>query len=339
MNYLRQDLENECKNSSYYYYKPLNALDVWLLILRSTSHNIQQAIEKYQRDHALIFGFHQGAVTHYLSAKGYLSCLKYFVMDLKYYVGQEAADEAAAGGHYECLKFIGEVNPKITWKYDSAQKAANGGNLLCLEYCHNRGAHISLPEIQTAASLGNLEMVKYVRPHVGPNCANYYTSFAASKGRLNILQYAVESGDGLAENVCLRAVEGDHYDCLVYAHQNGGIIDEECIHAALKFGAIKCAMYLLEHTKITPGSSVVFGDHAFRGPFLTVDLLKMLHNQGAIWSNYPCAKAILRGSVECLRFVLETGASKSEYGLYGQAISKKDWRDYFKVLEEHNGTY
>jgi hypothetical protein len=330
LNCLREDL----KKDTWKYWRLADNLDIWLVIIRSISRSSRYIISKYQREHDLLIGFSKGAVNEYFSAKGFLSCLKYATIDLKYHIGTDTAEEAVTGGHFECLKFIAETNPKICWS-NVIEKAAKGGNYDCLVYCHQYG--ISFNMLEDSAASGNLEMVKYIRPHFKSEYTNRYTLQAAKNGHLKILQYAVEIGDGLDTNTCIAASESDSsYECLVYAHQNGIKLEERCLRGALTPRAYKCALYLLANFRLDPGF-VVFKYHEV--PFGNLEILEALHRQGVKWGSDTLFSVIKGGDLECLRYVLQLGVKSSYRSCYSAAIMHNNWRDYFKLLEEYNHPY
>lgn len=327
-------LDDDLKKDTWTNWRSFNKLDIWLLILRSVSRKLHGIIDRLRHERGIVLGFAKGAVNQYFSAKGYFSCLQYTTTTLRYHVGTAEAEEAVTGGHFGCLKFIAS-NAKISW--DSVvQKAAKGGNLQCLEYCHAHG--ISSNMLDDSAALGNLEMLKYIRPHLNSDFVNRYTIQAAKNNRLNILQYAVESGDGLDQSICIHACESDrNYECLVYAHQHGAALDDRCLQVALLHGAYKCALYVLPHVQFRAEDFIVFPHYEV--PCGDLELLKALHHKGVVWGIYTYTSVIQGGNLECLRFLLTVFRGYPYHSCYSSAVAHSNWHEYFTLLEEFERKY
>ncbi len=86
-----------------------------------------------------------------------------------------------------------------------------------------------------------------------------------------------------------------------------------------------------------PGSEPVF--QYTSAIIVDLEYLKLLHERGAIWGNWTCNTAIKSGDVECLRYVLDTGAAPKYDYLYEEAIAQNNWFEFFKVIEDLGGTF
>lgn len=101
-------------------------------------------------------------------------------------------EEAAYGGHLECLKYLHEHN--YPWSWDTTYYAAMEGHLECLKYAYENGCPWN----------------------------EHITEYASRKGHLECLKYALENGCPMDKVLCMEySITGCHLECVKYLQQNG----------------------------------------------------------------------------------------------------------------------
>ena len=102
-----------------------------------------------------------------------------------------------------------------------------------------------------------------------------FTTNAAGKGNLKLLQYLHRKGCLWDETTCEKAARNGHLDCLKYLHEEGcPWNDRACIWAA-KYGHLEC--------------------------------LKYAHKNGCPWHEWVTLLAIKHGHLDCLSYAVENG--------------------------------
>jgi hypothetical protein len=101
-------------------------------------------------------------------------------------------EEAAYGGHLECLKYLHENN--YPWDWDTPYYAAMEGHLECLKYAHENRCPWN----------------------------EHITEYASRKGHFECLKYAVENGCPMDKISCIeQSILNCHLECVKYLQQNG----------------------------------------------------------------------------------------------------------------------
>ena len=97
---------------------------------------------------------------------------------------------------------------------------ALSGNLVLLQYLHEKGCPWNEKTCSGAARIGHLECLKYLHEKGCP--WNERTCWAAARGgHFDILKYLHEKGCPWNERTCSEAASGGHFDILKYLHENG----------------------------------------------------------------------------------------------------------------------
>lgn len=86
----------------------------------------------------------------YAAQCGFLGCFRVLIEDFKYRLGQASANNAAANGHLDILKYIQTRNVDTKWNCYAVYNAASGGHLDCLRYLHEHGWPMSLRDALVA---------------------------------------------------------------------------------------------------------------------------------------------------------------------------------------------
>ena len=110
--------------------------------------------------------------------------------------------------------------------------------------------------INTAAEMGNLEMLKYCFSNDCPCCERASFLQAAVNGHLDCLRFLfakVEPSRKTEEEAAYQAVCRGHMDILKYFVEERKISEEvksECVGNAARYGGLDCIKYLVEEAKV-----------------------------------------------------------------------------------------
>ena len=128
-------------------------------------------------------------------------------------------EQVAATNKLELLKWAREEK-ECKWDAETIMTAASQGNLEMLKYCVANKCPIDKEACANAAESGNLECLKYLREEVKAPWDWYIAFLAAQNGHLHILEYLVERKfDKYNEGACKLAARNGHFDCLKYLHE------------------------------------------------------------------------------------------------------------------------
>ena len=127
--------------------------------------------------------------------------------------------------------------------------AASQGNLEMVKYCVANECPIDERACAWAARCGHLEVLKYLREEVKAPWDSDTASWAASNGHLHILEYLVERKyDQFKMYACFLAAEYGHLDCLKYLHETAKAPwDYDAIRSAHENNHPDCVQYLLDN--------------------------------------------------------------------------------------------
>ena len=147
----------------------------------------------------------------------------------------------------ELLKWVREEK-KCKWDYRMIRTAASQGNLEMVKYCVANGCPIGERACENAAENGRLEVLKYLREVKAP-WDRWTAAGAARNGHLHILEYLVERKyDKFHVFACWWAAENGHLDCLKYLHETAKAPwDEDAIRSAHEENQTECVQYLLDN--------------------------------------------------------------------------------------------
>lgn len=116
------------------------------------------------------------------------------------------------------------ARPECMW---SMWLAAEKGHVGCLRYVHENSEVVDC-KICLVCNAGTVAEI-------------------ASRGNLEMLQYAHEHGVPWNEYACLEAAENGHLECLRYAHEHGCPWDESIVYCCIYSDNSKCLQYILEN--------------------------------------------------------------------------------------------
>ena len=156
--------------------------------------------------------------------------------------------EVAKTNKLELLKWTREEK-KCEWRdYRMIRTAASQGNLEMVKYCVANGCPIGERACENAAENGRLEVLKYLREVKAP-WDRWTAAGAARNGHLHILEYLVERKyDKFHVFACWWAAENGHLDCLKYLHETAKAPwDEDAVRKAHENKHPECLQYLLDN--------------------------------------------------------------------------------------------
>ncbi|GFH44208.1 hypothetical protein CTEN210_00682 [Chaetoceros tenuissimus] len=199
---------------------------------------------------------------------------------------------AAGKGHLQCIKFLYENGccRKITERIYDCQSAARHGQLECLRYLKEQAWPVDTSVIFEAAEAGHLHCIEYLRSVGCPWNAIY------------VGEDEIQVDDSHAGDV-MEACAGSSLECLRYCHDNGCNADfNACCIAAVRNGKIDCIEYL--RSKGCQWSSE-FTEAAAEHDQL--DCLQYLYGNGCPWNQNICVKSVHGDASRCLQYLHENG--------------------------------
>jgi hypothetical protein len=124
--------------------------------------------------------------------------------------------------------------------------------------------------------------------------------FAAKRGLLNCLMFALLHKGTCKNNICSTAAANGHLECLMYARTNRCLWDEDtCINAAAN-GHLGCLKYAHEN-----GCSWDDGTCAYAAENGHLDCLKYAVEHNCECGTATCTFAAKKGHLDCLKFAIE----------------------------------
>ena len=148
----------------------------------------------------------------------------------------------------ELLKWAREEK-KCDWDSGTISSAASQGNLEMVKYCVANECPINEYACENAARYGHLECLKYLREEAKAPWDKYTATWAAQNGHLHILEYLVERKyDKYDAYACYYAAVHGHLDCLKYLRETAKAPwDSEAVEGAHENNHLECLQYLLDN--------------------------------------------------------------------------------------------
>ena len=148
----------------------------------------------------------------------------------------------------ELLKWAREEK-KCEWDEETIRTAASQGNLEMVKYCVANECPISVFACAFAATKGHLEILKYLHEEAKAPWSSSTAAWAAKNGHLHILEYLVEREfDQFDEYACMLAATHGHLDCLKYLHETAKVPwDYLAVRWAHQNNHPECLQYLLDN--------------------------------------------------------------------------------------------
>ena len=162
----------------------------------------------------------------------------------------------------ELLKWAREEK-KCDWNELTIMTAASQGNLEMVKYCVANECPVDEGACTNAAENGHLEILKYLREEVKAPWNSWTADWAAERGHLHILEYLVERKyDHFVEHACENAAMCGYLDCLKYLHETAKAPwNFQAVYYAHKKNHPECVQYLLDNNCPLPqGWSYAHGD-------------------------------------------------------------------------------
>eukprot|EP01032_Pedospumella_encystans_P009586 gene9586-11273_t len=168
------------------------------------------------------------------------------------------AEQAARGGHLECLKYLRELG--CEWDKYLLVVAAKEGHVNILHYAHEHGlcwtpndpyAKKTRPDLHKLTPLvaavrgGHLVCVQYLLDS-GATLEYNICGIACEHGHLDILKLLHAHGAELSNNTCFFAMWHNHVSCLRYLVDHGCSLDPQASTDAARRGHLAMLMYVVE---------------------------------------------------------------------------------------------
>ena len=148
----------------------------------------------------------------------------------------------------ELLKWAREEK-ECEWDERTIMTAASQGNLEMVKYCVANECPVDEWTCKCAARYGHLECLKYLHEEAKAPWDSHTAEWAAQNGHLHILEYLVERKyDQYSVLACEVAAQNGQLDCLKYLHETAKAPwDEDAIRSARKNNHPDCVQYLLDN--------------------------------------------------------------------------------------------
>lgn len=191
---------------------------------------------------------------------------------------------------------------------DRMRCAIETGSYPLVVYLHE--LHFPFPREANvlAASLGNLDCLKYILAHTDRNSSDIGVCAAAAlSGSLGCLKHARESACPWTATACKNAARVGSLSCLKYLHANGCLWDEQTCTQAAQCGQLECLKYA--HKNGCGWSPAVCLAAALDGH---LSCLQYAHEEGLPFPKDLCAYAVHGGHLECLQYAHNHGCFWNE---------------------------
>ncbi len=202
---------------------------------------------------------------------------------LKDFDAQKDTDWCAIAAEHGMLEFLHYfVERKAPLDFYAVRLAAENGHLSCLNYLHSLYARTSKPI--------DYKTFNYI--HV------------IEHGHVNVLQFLVEHGRPISENMCAHAAKCGQLTCLHYLLERSPLRSVHITTAAAASNNVHCLQYTVER-RCTVGMPT----------WQAASACKSAHNLQFLFTAYPSFVvpvelaniACRTGSVDCLRLLYEHG--------------------------------
>ena len=127
--------------------------------------------------------------------------------------------------------------------------AASQGNLEMVKYCVANECPVDEWTCKCAARYGHLECLKYLHEEAKAPWDSHTAEWAAQNGHLHILEYLVERKyDQFSEHACQFAAMCGHLDCLKCLHGTAKVpLNDFAVRGAHERYQTECLQYLLDN--------------------------------------------------------------------------------------------
>jgi hypothetical protein len=235
------------------------------------------------------------------AGNGHLSCLQ-FAHEQACPWDQFVCREAALQGQLECLRFLFQQGCPHNHNV-MCSLAAQGGNVLVLQYVIEYGCTLDAHVCYTAAYYGNLACLQCAREYGCPWDSGTCEA-AACSGQLECLRYALVHGCPLSRSLCTRAGRTGHLECLILARAHSAFWEQTtCVEIALG-GHVDCFQYAATH-----GCPMHYDKCTITAArYGRVSILRFIYKQTGELVIGTCMEAASQGQLECLQYAHKQGS-------------------------------
>ena len=299
---------------------------------------------------------------------GQVACLQYLHEHGNCLVDEWTCVAASRGGYLACLRYAHEQG--APWHSLVCEMAARQGSMDCLQYAHEHGCPWIFETCTGAAETGHLDCLRYAHEN-GCEWNNWVLHMSIVEGHLDCLKYGIEGGCPFdADKLLLIATEHGRLECLQYLMESAVLADhitglreesrERIVRGALRgrdFAVHKnetksaesrrvaseegCFEYLMQRRfSGVPERVEAFEIHKMRlqkvadaeplATFLVrrglLRCLAAVYDRGLLteWSTQLCTIAAEKDYVDCLRFLHTHGCPWDE-DTCDQAVLFNSW--------------
>lgn len=207
---------------------------------------------------------------------GQLDILKW-AQDQRCEMSESLFDYAASGGHLETIEWLEKTIDKSRRIWQMYKQAAFSGQIPVLQWLQTRG---------------------YRREEVH----NSFCVWAAMKGKLNVLQWALREHHCPWDQTGARAARGGHLELLQWALQNGCPYEPSISAGAALHGQLHVLKWLRERQY--PWDERTCAAAADTGH---LEIIKWARANNCPWGVHTCHNAALHGHLEILKWARANG--------------------------------
>ena len=197
-----------------------------------------------------------------------------------------------------------------------------------LVLCSKENGHFDPAATIAAAKWGRLEYLQVLHNNGFPWHEETCSAAAGVTGSLKCLVYAHENGAVLDKSLFRAAAIAGRVECIQYAHSNGVEWDADLCTAAATYGQLACLTYA--HENSCPWDDKVSLGASENG---RVDCLIYALQHGAQIHHEACNAACRKGHLACLMALMQHGGVPK----IGASVAAAYWGnlDCLKYLHEH----
>jgi ArsR family metal-binding transcriptional regulator len=163
------------------------------------------------------------------AAYGHVAMVRFLHENRKEGCTTEALDRAAAKNHIDMVQYLHEIRSNFVHCFRGSRAmdlAAQAGNLDIVIYLHEKGYSCTTAAIDSAASNGFIEVVKFLNENRSEGCTTNAMDTASAHGHFDVVKYlheqSCQSGKDVrcTTNAMDLAAQGGHMGIVRFLHEN-----------------------------------------------------------------------------------------------------------------------